>query len=644
MQIRTCALLFGFLGALPFSGSAVERGEVPEKYRWDLRVLYADEPAWIADKTALASELPKLEQWKGRLGESSASLNSAMGQWERASRMGDRLYAYALQVYDQDTRVGRSMQMKQEASQALSDLQTATAFMQPEILALGRPTIERYLAEQPALAPYRMFFDDILRAAPHTLSPAEERILAAAGPLAKAGGTVHSVFTAADLPFPEITLASGEKVRLDAAAYTRHRASPVRADREAVFKAFWTRYGEFGRTLAATLNAHVQSHDFFRRQRSFPSSLEAAQFPSNIPKGVYTQLLADVHENLPTLHRYLRLRQRIMGLDRLGYADLYAPIVADVDLQFSPERAQALTLEAFAPLGGEYVDVLRQGYEDRWMDLLPNEGKSPGAYSNSVYGVHPFQLLNFNGGYEDLSTLAHESGHSMHSYLASKHQPYATAGYSTFVAEVASTLNESLLFRHMLAGARDDATRLFLLSSYLDVMRTTLFRQTLFAEFELKIHEAVERGEPLTAESLSKTYLDLVRTYYGHDQGVCNVDETIGAEWAYIPHFYLNFYVYQYATSLIGGMSLSEGIIGERARKDGTAVRNRDAYLRLLSSGSSKYPIELLKDAGVDMTTSQPFEAAMREMNRIMDEMERIYDRAGSRARTSGAGATSAGR
>jgi len=625
IQKRLSALLLAFVAWLPLAGNAVERTDVPEKYRWDLRELYADEAAWVAAKAELAGELPKLGQWKGRLGESSGAFAEAMAQWERATRLGDRLYAYATQIYDQDTRVGRSMQMEQEASQAYNALQTATAFMRPEILALGRATIDRYVAEQPVLAQYRMFLDDILRAAPHTLTPAEERILARAGTLADAGGTVHSVFTSSELPFPEIALASGEKVKLDAAAYTRHRASRVKADRDAVFKAFWTRYAEFGRTLAATLNAHVQSHDFNRELRKFDSSLEAALFDFNIPKSVYTQLLADVHANLPTLHRYLRLRQKIMGLDRLGYEDLYAPIVADVKLQYTPEQAQALTLEAFAPLGKDYVEVLRRGYDERWMDLLPNAGKSPGAYSNTVYGVHPFQLLNFNGAYEDVSTLAHESGHSMHSYLASKHQPYATAGYSTFVAEVASTLNESLLFRHMLARAQDDATRLFLLSSYLDVMRTTLFRQTLFAEFEMRIHEAVERGEPLTGETLSKMYLELVRTYYGHDQGVVTVDESIGAEWAYIPHFYRNFYVYQYATSMIGGMSLSEGIIGEQARKNGTAERNRDAYLRLLSSGSSKHPIDLLKDAGVNMTTSQPFEAAMREMNRIMDEMQKIY-------------------
>jgi oligoendopeptidase F len=622
-----------FLAAMPLAVHAVDRGEVPEQLRWDLRDLYADESAWVADKQALAAELPRLAEWRGRLRESSQVFAQAIAQLETATRRAERLYSYALQLYDQDTRVARSMQMKQEAQQALTDLQTATAFMRPEILALGRPTIDRYLAAESALAPYRMYLDDILRAAPHTLSEPEERILAGATTLAEAGQSIHSVFTSADLPYPEITLTSGEKVKLDAAAYTRYRASPDRTERDAVFKAFWTRYGEFGRTLAATLNTEMQARDFFRRERKFASALEASLFDFNIPTSVYRQLLADVHANLPTLHRYLRLRQKIMGLEQLGYEDLYAPIVTAVDLSYTPEQAQALTLEAFAPLGREYVDVLRRGYAERWMDVLPNEGKTQGAYSNTVYGVHPYQLLNFNGGYEDVSTLAHESGHSMHSWLSSKHQPYATWSYSTFVAEVASTLNESLLFRHMLAGAKDDATRLFLLSSYLDVLRTTLFRQTLFAEFELWMHEAVERGEPLTADSLSKKYLELVRAYYGHEQGVTRVDDVIAAEWAYIPHFYLNFYMYQYATSMIGGMSLSEGIIGEQARRAGTATRNRDAYLRLLSAGSSKYPIDLLKDAGVDMTTSEPFQAAMREMNRIMDEMERIYARRGSGGR-----------
>ncbi len=625
MLFLAAAALGTLLGAVPVL--AVERSEIATAYKWDLTDLYADEAAWTASRQSLEQEIPRLARWQGKLGESSASLLGALTDWENTNRQVDRLYSYASQLSDEDTRVARNQQMQQQAAQVYTDLQTATAFMRPEILVVGRPTIERFLAEEPRLGQYRMFLDDILRAAPHTLSPAEEKIVARAGAMAQTGRTVHSVFTNADLPFPEITLSTGEKVRLDAAAYSKYRASPVKADRDAVFGAFWGRYGEFTRTLATTLDAHVRTHVFNKDVRNFGSSLEAALFDYNIPVSVYTRLIDDVHANLPTLHRYLRLRQKIMGLPSLGYEDLYAPIVERVDLQYTPEEGMKLTLDAFAPLGAEYVEALRKGYASRWVDFLPSTGKRPGAYSTMVYGVHPYQLLNYNGAWDDVSTLAHESGHSMHSYLSTSSQPYATAGYSTFVAEVASTLNENLLFHHVLDRTRDDRTRLFLLSSYLDTMRTTLFRQTLFAEFELRMHEAIERGEPLTGESLSSLYLGLLRKYYGHDQGVVTVAEPYGAEWAYIPHFYSNFYVYQYATSMIGGMSLAEGMIGKEALKSGRAAKGRDAYLGMLKAGSSKYPVELLRDAGVDMTTSQPFEAAMREMNRIMDEIERIHAR-----------------
>jgi oligoendopeptidase F len=613
------------LGTAP--ARAVERGEVAEQYRWDLSALYADEAAWVAAGQSIGKQLPALARWQGKLGESPATLLAALGEWEAAYREVDRYFAYAMQLSDQDTRVARPQQMQQQATQVYTELQTATAFMRPEILAVGRPTIERFLAAEPRLGQYRMFLDGILRAAPHTLSPAEEKIVAQAGAMAPTGQQVHNVFTNADMPFPEVTLSTGEKVRLDASAYTKYRASPVKADRDAVFAAFWDHYGDYTRTLATTLDAHVRTHVFNRDVRKFGSSLEAALFDYNIPVSVYTQLIADVHANLPTLHRYLQLRQKVMGLPALGYEDLYAPMVDKVDLQYTPEQAMALTLESFAPLGKDYVEALRKGYASRWVDFMPNTGKRPGAYSNTVYGVHPYQLLNFNGAWDDVSTLAHESGHSMHSYLSAASQPYATAGYSIFVAEVASTLNENLLFHHALDHAQDDRTRLFLLSSYLDTLRTTLFRQTLFAEFELRIHEMVERGEPLTNEALSKLYLGLLRQYYGHEQGVVQIAEPYGAEWAFIPHFYRNFYVYQYATSMIGGMTLAENIVGAPAVKSGNAAQGREAYLTLLKSGSSRYPVDLLKDAGVDMTTSQPFEAAIREMNRLMDEIERIQAR-----------------
>jgi oligoendopeptidase F len=606
---------------------ATERSEIPEQYRWNLADLYPDEAAWVAAKADLATSIPKLGQWQGKLGTSAANLLAAMTDWEKANRSVQRLYVYANSLYDQDTRVSRTLQMKQEADQVYTELKTATAFMQPEILAIGKARIDGFVAGQPKLGQYRMFFDNILRAAPHTLSPAEEKIVARTGLMSGTGETVRSVFTSAELPFPEVTFSTGEKVRLDAAAFSKYRASTVKADRDLAFKAFFGRYNDFTSTLATTLNAQVQGHVFTKDVRRFNSSLDAALFDYNIPTSVYTRLIADVHANLPTLHRYLKLRQRIMGLPTLGYEDLYAPIVATVDLKFTPEEARKLTLESFAPLGSSYVDTLARGYDSGWVDFMPSTGKSPGAYSTMVYGVHPYQLLNFTGTWNEVSTLAHESGHSMHSYLAAANQPFATADYSIFVAEVASTLNENLLFHHVLDGTKDDATRLFLLSSYLDTMRTTLFRQTMFAEFELRIHEAVERGEPLTKDSLNALYLKLLREYYGAEQGVVKIDDIYAAEWAYVPHFYYDFYVYQYATSMIGGMSLAEGIIGKQAVDSGQAQKHRDAYIKMLSSGSSKYPIELLQDAGVDMTTSQPFDAAMKEMNRIMDEMERIYAR-----------------
>jgi oligoendopeptidase F len=627
MRARFWTILALSLLSLNQGVHAVERTDIPAPYQWDLSALYPSEAAWVTAKQELQKSLPALGDRQGKLGGSASDLLAGMAAWERASNQVDRLYAYAFQLYDQDTRVGRALQMQQEMSQVYSQFQSAVSFMRPEILAIGRDKIDAFLAQEAQLRPYRMYLDDILRAAPHTLTPPEEKIFAKMSSLGEAGGTVQSVFRSADLPFPEVTLSNGEKVRLDASAYTKYRASPNKADRDLVFKAFWQSYNDYTRTFATTLNSHVQAHVTYKDVRKFDTALDAALFDYNIPRSVYTRLLADVHENLPTLHRYLKLRQKIMGLPQLGYEDLYAPIVQEVALSYTPEQAMQLALDSSAPLGPKYVAGLRKGFGERWIDFMPNTGKSPGAYMNTVYGVHPYMLLNFNGAWDDVSTLAHESGHAMHSYFSNASQPYATSNYSTFVAEVASTLNENLLLHHVLDQTRDDRTRLFLLSSYLDSMRNTLFRQVLFAEFELKIHEAVERGEPLTGEMLNKLYLELLRKYYGHDQGVVKVDELYGAEWAFIPHFYRNFYVYQYATSMIGGMQLADGIIGPTAKKSGKAGQNRDAYLRLLAAGSSKYPVELLKDAGVDMTTSAPFDAAMREMNRVMDEMEAIYAR-----------------
>ncbi len=606
--------------------SAAQRDSIPEKYTWNLAEIYPSERAWVEARDRAIGALAGLRKHEGRLGDSPQALRETLESWAKVEETTNRIATYAKMRYDLDQRVGRAQQMDQQARQLQNDLQAAISWIRPAILALGVDRVRSSVAAEPGLAAFRQPLEDILRRAPHTLPSDEERIVAMANNMSSAGFDIRGIFVNADLPYPEVTLSTGETVRLDAAGYARARAASSRDDRLKVFRAFWTAYSGFTRTLATALNAQVQAHVFVKDVRKFESSLEASLFADHIPTQVYTRLLDDVHANLSSLHRYLDLRRRMMGLDRLGYEDLYAPIVPKYERSFSPEEAMASTVKAVKPLGAEYERVLRAGFESRWVDWLPSTGKRSGAYSTGVYGLHPFQLQNFTGLYDEVSTLAHESGHSMHTYLADRAQPYPTHDYPIFVAEVASTLNENLLFHSMLEGARGDDERLFLLGSYVDTLRTTLFRQTLFAEFELRVHEMLEKGEPLTADALGALYLKLAREYYGHDEGICAVDDLYAAEWAYIPHLHYNFYVYQYATSIIASISIADGILSEAARSDGSTAR-RDAYLRMLSAGSSRYAFDLLKEAGVDLTTSAPFQAAVREMNRVMDQMETILAR-----------------
>jgi oligoendopeptidase F len=606
------------MNPLAQAAPAAERAQVPEKYKWNTTDLYTDEAAWTKAKDDIAARIPKLAQFQGKLGGSADALHSALSFLMALDLDLSRLGVYASMRSDEDTRLSGPRGMKSMVEDLGVKFAAAVSFLRPEILALGEAKVKGFVKADKRLEPYGPWLDDILRYAPHTMSAPEEKVSAEAAIMAEGASNAYNTFTNADLPYPEVALKSGEKVRLDASAYTKHRAAADRDDRKLVFKTFWTRYKDFERTLGATLDANVKTHIFSKNVRKYGSCLEAALFNSNVPAKVYTQLIEDVHANLPTLHRYLKLRKKMMGLDELGYEDLYAPIVKEVDLKYTPEQAMDLVVEAVAPLGSAYVADLKKSYDSRWVDFMPTPGKRSGAYSTGVYGVHPYQLQNFTGLYDEVSTLAHESGHSMHTYLSDKNQPYPTHDYKIFVAEVASTLNENLLLRHMLSQTKDRDTRLFLLGNHLEGLRTTLFRQTLFAEFELKIHEMAEKGEPLVGEKLTELYRSLVKEYYGDAKGVCKVDDLYGVEWAYIPHFYYNFYVYQYATSITAAAQLAADIRADRSGK------RRDAYLKMLSSGSSKYPIDLLKDAGVDMTTSKPFKAAIKEMNATMDEMEKL--------------------
>jgi len=619
---RSALALAALLTALSSLALATERSEVPVQLTWDLSALYPSEAAWSTAREDLAGRIPRIAAYQGHLGAAPESLYAALSTLMDIQRGLSQLRTYASQLNDEDQRVSKHLEMREAADRLFVQFGSAAAYIRPEVLAVGGSKVRAFIAAEPRLKDYKPFLENILRYEKHTLSAAEEKVAAQAGRMAGAGSTIRDLFNNAELPWPTIKLSTGEDVRLDDAAYTKYRQAASRADRESVFRAFWSAHQQFQGTYGAALNSQVQAHIFDRDVHKYSSCLENALFGDNIPPKVYTQLLDDVHANLPTLHRYLKLRQRMMGLKELRYEDLYAPIVSEVKMSFTPDEAMKVTLEALAPLGKAYVDTLRKGFASRWIDWLPSTGKASGAYSTGAYGVHPYQLQNFTGLYDEVGTLAHESGHSMHTYLADTHQPYVNHDYATFVAEVASTLNENLLFHYMLDRTKDKPARLYVLGSYLDNLRGTLFRQTMFAEFELKMHEMAEKDETLSGENLTQLYQGIVRSYYGHDQGVCKVDSLYSVEWSYIPHFYYDFYVYQYATSIVASTALANGIREEAAGGKGT--KKRDAYLAMLSSGSSKYPIDLLKDAGVDMTTSAPFQAAMKEMNSVIDEIEKL--------------------
>ena len=614
------ALALLLLAALTVAAAAQERdrAKVPDKYKWNLADIYPDVAAWRAAREKLAAELPKIRSYEGKLASSPAVLADALETMSRLDKELSRLYVYASMLADQDTRVAEPQGMQQEMQQLAATFGAQAAYIEPEILKAGGATIDSFVAKEPRLKVYTFYLKDIARRAPHTLSDSEEKILADASPLAASPSNIYGILANADFPYPTVTLSDGKTVKVDQAGYNELRTLPNRADREKVMSAFFTALGGFTRTYGTTMNASVQKAVFYAKSRKYPTTLEMSLDAANIPTSVYTRLVDGVNKSLPSFHRYLKLRKRMMGVDQLHYYDLYAPLVGSVNLTYTPEEAQKLVLAAVAPLGAEYVSVMQRAFNERWIDLFPTEGKRSGAYSNGgAYDVHPYMLINYLGQYNDVSTVAHELGHTMQSYFSNKTQPYPLAGYPIFVAEVASTFNEALLIDHMLKQIKDDSTRLAILGNYLENIKSTVFRQTQFAEFELRMHEMAQKGQPLTGDALAKLYVDITKKYYGHDQGVCIVDDYVANEWSFIPHFYRDFYVFQYATSFTASSALSEKVLSG----DAAATKR---YLTFLSAGGSKYPIDLLKDAGVDMTTDEPLDLTITKMNRVMDDMEKL--------------------
>lgn len=600
-----------------------ERANVPDEYKWDLTHIYPSDEEWRAEKERVSAEIEKLSRFEGTLGKSAGDMLVALNSISDVTKEFVRLYVYAAMQSDVDTRVSKYQAMRQEMQQVAVDFGTRTSFVEPEILKIDKSRIDSFLAAEEGLKVHRQYLDDIIRRKEHTGSEEQEKLIADAGLMTGAPGQIYGIFSNADFPYPEVTLADGNTVTIDKSAYNRYRGSNERADREKVMSTYYGKIGEFSATFGSMMNANNQRDLFIMRVRNYPSTLAASLDGPNVPVDVYHSLIKGVNENIESFHRYLKLRKRILGVDELHYYDLYAPLVASADVDYSVDEARKILDKAFVPLGEDYRSVVRRAFDERWLDLMPNTGKRSGAYSNgAAYDVHPYMLINYNGKYGDVSTLAHELGHTMQSYYSNKNQAYPNAGYPLFIAEVASTFNEALLVNHMLNTVKDDATRLSILGEYLENIKGTVFRQTQFAEFELRTHEMAEKGQPLTGEALDDLYLEITRRYYGHDDNVCVVDDYIKHEWASVPHFYRSFYVFQYATSFTAAEALAAPVLA--GNKNATKK-----YLDFISAGGSDYPIELLRAAGVDMTSSEPLELTMKKMTWIMNEMEKILDRMG---------------
>ena len=594
------------------------RQTTPDAFKWNLTEIFPTDEAWQAERTRLSAEFAKARPFKGTLSQSAARLQEALDLQAAQDKAFSRFAVYAGLKADEDTREATYQGMKDQVIQMVSAFGSEWAFLEPEILAMDPATLDGWIASTPGLKVYTFYLHDVLRRKAHTLNATEEALMARTVPMAAASGNTANILLNADIPWATITLSDGKETRLDVSTFSAARARANRQDRQRVMEAFFGSLQKFSRTFGATMSANVQSAMFRAKARHYDTTLAAALDGPNLPTSVYTALVNGVDKHLPSFQRYLKLRARILGVDQLHYYDLYAPLVADVPLEYTVEQAQAEVKAAVAPLGADYVAALDHAFRDRWIDYYPMQGKRAGAYMNpAAYDVHPYLLLNFNGQYTDMSTLAHELGHAMHSWFASKAQPYQLYNYPIFVAEVASTFNEALLIDRELKKITDPKVRLALLGNYLENVKGTVFRQTQFAEFELRMHERAEKGEPLTGDALAKLYLDITRKYYGHDTKVCIVDDYIAHEWSYIPHFYNPFYVYQYATSFTASTALAEKVLAG----DRQAVAR---YRAFLAAGGSKYPIDLLKDAGVDMTTTEPLDLTIAKMDRVMDEIEKV--------------------
>lgn len=611
-------LLFVFFAALSNAVLSQDVAEpAAEQIRWDLADLYSGESDWQADYDLTRARIAGLVELKGTMGKRASALTAGLREISDTRKALYKIYVYASLINDEDQRVGDSQERLAKARALSVEFSEAVSWLEPELIALGEKKINRYINSEADLEPFDFYLQDLIRSAPHRLDEQGESLLASASSLLSAPGGIYSLLVNADVPWPEITLSTGETVLLNQAGYSGNRSAANREDRKRVFDTFWSSWEQYIDSLGMILNTEVQANVFQAKARHYDSVLAQQLGEENLPESVYRTLVAEVNDSLPTLHRYFQLRARILGIEDMRYYDIYPPLV-EMDTDFGIEESKRITLEVLKPLGEEYNTHLRTALNADWAHVYPQEGKRSGAYMNgSVYDVHPYVLLNHNDDYNALSTYAHEWGHAVHSMLANEAQPFEKADYSTFTAEMASIINEILLEEYMIAASETKEEKLFYLGQALESVRGTFYRQTMFAEFELLIHETVEAGDPLTGARMSELYGDLLRRYHDHDGGTMTIDDTYTIEWAYIPHFYYDFYVFQYATSMSGASWFAEKLLAGD-------LSVRDAFIDVLKAGGSEHAYQILQKAGLDMSQPAPYRATVRRMEDIMDRIEQL--------------------
>jgi len=600
--------------------STTDRKDIPVEYTWNLEDIYPSIEEW---KKANDQVNEMIEQLKPMSNGWTSTPKKMLNFLEHLSKIRltiVKLYSYASRNNDSDLSNSKFQEMKGKIQILRVQLEAMLTFMDTDILKLGKEAFQQYVKKEPGLKPYTFRIEKVLREKPHVLPPEQEKIYSYSKMFSRTPRTVSGILNNVELPNSEITLSNGKKITLNYANYVLYRASKNREDRTLAMKSYWENHKKFENTFAALINGGVNQHYFNARVHHFKNGLEAKLFDDNIPPKVYHNLIRLTRENLEPLHRYLKVKRELLELDKFKYEDMYASAIKSIDKKYTFEEAKKIILDMMKILGNEYTDGLKIAFNNRWIDRYPNKNKQSGAYSSGIYDVHPYIKMNYNGEYDTVSTLAHELGHAMHSYFSSKAQHFANSIYPTFLAEIASTFNENILLDYLLSHEKDDLLKLFLLDAFFQQVKGTIYRQVHFAEFELAMHRQVEEGKTLTADWLNKKYLQLARYYYGHDKGVTEVGDYIQNEWASVPHFYRPFYVYTYSTGMIASTALSEMVL--KGKKE-----ERERYLSLLKAGGSQYPLDLLKIAGVDITTDEPFLLAFKRFNQLVSEMEEIVAR-----------------